>query len=133
MKFSEVYNTDKTAAEEGVWTDIGYGVKVKIRSFDSAHTKALRSKLQAPFAHLTKMGKDIPEDDQNEINIKLIAGSSLIDWNFTDDEGNKLPYSAEKAEEMLRAESAFARDVIAALTSAETFKRRAREEDSGNS
>jgi hypothetical protein len=139
--FKAVYNHDKTAAEEGVWADIGHGIKVKVRAFDSSHTKALRKKLQEPFAPLLRMGKDIAEDDQNEINIKLVAGSSLIDWNLTEEvndaEGKlveqKIPFSAATAEKFLREEPQFTRDVITVLMGAETFKKRSREEDAKNS
>lgn len=131
-KFSDIYAHDKTAAEEGVWTDIGYGIKVRVRAFDSAHTRALRTKLQEPFKALLRNGKEIGDDDSQEINIKLIAGSSLLDWNLEDDNG-KIEFSVAKAEQFLRDEPRFARDVITALMADETFKKRNREEDGKNS
>lgn len=140
--FKKNYNHDKAAAEEGVWAPIGGGIKVKVRAFDSAHTKALRKKLQEPYASVLRMGKEIPEDDQNEINIKLISGSSILDWNLseetgeTDNEGNAveraIQFSAETAEQFLRDEPRFLRDVIAVLVADETFKKRSREEDVKN-
>lgn len=142
MKFSDVYAYDKTAAEEGVWTDIGHGMKVKVRSFESSHTKALRTKLQEPYKALLRTGKDIPEEDQNELNIKLMAKSSLLDWNLTEGTGEfdalgkeierKIPFTPETAEQFLRTEPRFARDVIQVLIADETFKRRNREEDGKN-
>lgn len=142
MKFSDVYAHDKTAAEEGVWTDIGHGMKVKVRSFESAHTKAYRNKLQEPFKALLRSGKEIAEDDQNEINIKLMANSSLLDWNLTEGTGQfdekgieverVIQFSPERAEHFLRTEPRFARDVIQVLIADETFKRRNREADSKN-
>lgn len=141
--FSDIYAHDKTAAEEGVWTDIGHGIKIKVRAFDSAHTRALRKKLEEPFKALTKRGGEIPEEQANEINIKLLAGSSILGWNLTektgenDEEGNPIrraiPFTASKAEEFLTREPRFARDVISALMADETFKKRAREEDAKNS
>jgi hypothetical protein len=130
--FKAIYNHDKAAAEEGVWADIGHGIKVKVRAFDSSHTKALRKKLQEPFAALLRMGKEMSEDDQNEINIKLVAGSSLIDWNLTDEHDNPIPFSADTAEKFLRDEPRFSRDVIAVLIADETFKKRNREADAKN-
>lgn len=139
--FKSVYNHDKTAAEEGVWAPIGHGIKVKVRSFESAHTKALRKKLQEPHAALLRANKEIPEDDANEINIKLVAHSSLLDWNLTEEVVNEdgktvekaIPFDADLAEKFLRDEPRFARDVIAVLISDETFKKRSREEDAKNS
>jgi len=130
-KFSDIYAHDKTAAEEGVWTDIGHGIKVKVRSFDSAHTRALRTKLQEPFKAILRQGKELPEEDSTEINIKLIAGSSILDWNLEDDNG-KITFSVDTAERLLRDEPRFARDVIAVLMADETFKKRNREEDAKN-
>lgn len=142
VNFSDIYAHDKTAAEEGVWTDIGHGIKIKLRAFDSAHTRALRKKLEEPFKHLTKRGGEIPEDDANEINLKLLAGSSIIDWNLTensderDENGKpvqrKIAFNAATAEALLKQEPKFARDIIAALMADETFKRRQREEDAKN-
>ncbi|MBS3648867.1 hypothetical protein KEU06_09635 [Pseudaminobacter sp. 19-2017] len=141
-RFSDNYSHDKTAAEEGTWAPIGGGIEVKVRSFESAHTRALRKKLNEPYAALLRLGKDIPEDDQNEIFIKLISHSSMIDWNLTEGTGEKdangkeierpIPFSAEIAEKYLRDEPQFLRDVITVLTSTETFKKRARELDAKN-
>lgn len=141
--FSDIYAHDKTAAEEGVWTDIGHGIKIKVRAFDSAHTRALRRKLEEPFKALTKRGGEIPEEQANEINIKLLAGSSLLGWNLTEKTGEKaedgsdvrrpITFTPTKAEELLTQEPRFARDVIAALMADETFKKRSREEDAKNS
>lgn len=142
-KFSDVYAHDKTAAEEGVWTPIGNGIKIKVRAFDSAHTRALRTKLQEPYKAILRNGKDIPEDDAQEINTKLIAGSSLLGWNLTEGTGEfdakgveierEIPFSAEAAERFLRDEPRFARDVISALMADETFKKQNREADGKNS
>lgn len=131
-KFSTIYNQDKAAIEEGVWADVGYGIKVKVRSFDSAHTKALRKKLQEPYAALMRMGKEIPEDEQNKIFTQLIANSSLLDWNLTEEDDTAIPFTPEVAEKLFEQEPDFLRDVIAVLTSRETFKKRAREDDSKN-
>lgn len=129
-KFSDIYSHDKVAAEEGVWSPIGNGFRIKVRSFESAQVKALRKKLNEPFAAILRMGKDIPEDDQNEINIKLVANSALLDWDL----GEGSPeFSPSVAETFLREQPRFARDVIAVLVADETFKRREREEDAKNS
>ncbi len=143
--FKKNYNHDKIAAEEGVWTPIGGGIEVKIRAWDSAHTKALRTKLEEPYKAITRLGKPIPEDDQNEINKKILAFSSLLDWNLTDDAADgsvdengmpvqvKIPFSGDRAHTFIVEEEQFGRDVISALMSNETFKKRDREEDAKNS
>jgi hypothetical protein len=143
--FKSAYNHDKIAAEEGVWAPIGYGVKVKVRAFDSAHTKALRKKLEAPFSHLTRVGKPIPDDEQNEINTKLVAYSSLLDWNLTEDDASgaldvnanakqiPIPFNGDRAYAILEEEPVFLRDVIAVLMSADTFKKKEFEDDAKNS
>lgn len=130
MKFSDVYAHDKTASEEGTWADIGFGFKVKVRAFDSAHTRALRTKLQEPFKAILRLNKEIPEDDANEINTKLVANSSILDWDLGEDGPAFSPSTAEK---LFRDEPKFLRDVIAVLISDETFKKREREEDAKNS
>lgn len=143
--FKSAYNHDKVAAEEGVWSEVGYGVKVKVRAFDSAHTKALRTKLEEPYKHLTRLGKSIPDEAQNEINTKLVAYSSLLGWNLTEDDTSgavddkgevvqvEIPFSGDRAHAILEQEPIFLRDVIAVLMSAETFKKRERDDDAKNS
>lgn len=142
--FKNLYNYDKDAAEEGVVTPIGGGVEVKLRAWDSAHTKALRTKLEEPFKSITRLGKEIPEDDRDEINKKLLAYSSILGWNLTEDDATgavdskglpvqvAIPFSGDRAYALLVEEPQFSRDVIAALMSAETFKKRAREDDAKN-
>jgi len=142
--FKSNYNYDKIAAEEGIVTPIGGGIEVKLRAWDSAHTKALRAKLEEPFKAITRLGKEIPEDDRDEINKKLLAGSSLLGWNLTEDDASgelesngtpkqvDIPFSADRAYALLIEEPQFSRDVIAALMASETFKRREREEDAKN-
>lgn len=142
-KFSDIYAHDKTAAEEGTWADLGHGIKVRVRAFDSAHTKALRTKLQEPHKAILRQGKDLSEEDQNEINVALLARSSIVDWNLTEGTGEfnaegieierPIPFSSAKAEQFLRDEPRFLRDVIGVLTADETFKKRDREADAKNS
>lgn len=132
-KFSDRYAHDKSAAEEGRWVTLDAGIRVKLRAFDSAHTRALRNKLQEPHNHLLKRGKELPEDVQNDINTKLVAGSSIVDWDIGNDDNDvKIEFSASTAEKLLNDEPAFLRDVIAALMAADTFKKQAREASAKN-
>lgn len=141
-RFSDIYAHDKTKAEEGTWADIGYGIRVKVRAFDSAHTRALRTKLEEPFKALKRLNKEIPEEQQNDINVKLIANSSLLDWNLTEGTGQMdengveierpIPFSPATAERFLAQEPLFLRDIIAVLVAAETFKKAEREADAKN-
>ncbi|MFA9220704.1 MAG: hypothetical protein ACEQSL_05910 [Sediminibacterium sp.] len=129
--FASLYGYNKEAAANGTWVSIGEA-KVKIRAFDSEHTTALKSKLEAPFKHLTKAGKDIPVKEYEKIMIKVVANSSLLDWDFKEADGAKVPFSAELAEQWLSDSPLFLRDVSRVLTSDETFRAADREEDLKN-
>lgn len=132
MNLSDRYEFNKTAYEEGTWVALGDGIKVKLRSPGSAHSKAIRKKLEAPHAALSRAGRELPEDIAEDILIKQFSQSLIVDWKGVQDDGETIPATPENIERLLRKYPFFRDDIGAVITSRETFKTLTAEADLGN-
>lgn len=129
---SDLYSFDKSAFEEGTWVAIGNGISVKVRSPQSAHSKAVRKKLEAPYAALTRGGKDLPDDIAENILIKQMAQSLIIDWSGVADGGLPIVATPETIEAQLRKYQFFREDVASVIAQRDTYKTHVTDEDVGN-
>lgn len=96
-KLKEAYGTDLNDSENGKWFEIAVG-KLKIRRFTSKHTQAIRAQFEEPYRRGSNKFAELPEKVQDEINEKVLAHSTVVDWegeDFVDDNGEKIPYSPE--------------------------------------
>ena len=133
MKLSDRYAFDKSAFEEGTWVPLGDGMAVKVRSPQSAHSKAIRRKLEAPHAALTRNGRELPDDIAETILLQQMAQSLIIDWKgIENDDGTPLEATPENIEATLRKYPFFRDDVGMVLANRDTFKTRTTEADLGN-
>ena len=130
--FDSAFVTDKKLEKEGVWHEIGGGVKIKVArigTFEYANT--LRN-LTAPHRSLTTRASEEGEIDAHLISLmkrieaKAMAEHVLVDWDgFTetdDPDSPKVPYSQEKAEEYLLASDDFRTLVVNIAKQASNFK-----------
>lgn len=119
MGFMKKYAVDKDAVSQGTWVLFDEGVEIKIASLKSDEAKKLRRKLEAPYRAM----REIPAHVQEDILTKMLAQVVVKDWKgLTDEEGNAITFSVEKADELLRKYPEFLEDVIVAATSRETFR-----------
>lgn len=102
MKVRKAYATDSSAIEFGVWVDFGDGARCKIARFNNpAHAKYI-DELRKPYRAILRAGGTIPDEKADEITIKSLARCVLVDWaGFEEDDGSPMPYSVEKAIELL--------------------------------
>jgi hypothetical protein len=122
-KLSDLYAFNRTLFEDGAWIDIGNGISVKLRSPQSAHSKAIRKKLEAPYAALTRGGRELPDDIAETLLIKQLSQSLIIDWKGIEDEdGLPLKATPENIETALRNFQFFRDDVGGVLANRETFR-----------
>jgi hypothetical protein len=122
-KLSDLYAFNRTLFEDGAWIDIGNGISVKLRSPQSAHSKAIRKKLEAPYAALTRGGRELPDDIAETLLIKQLSQSLIIDWKGIEDEdGLPLKATPENIEAALRNFQFFRDDVGGVLANRETFR-----------
>ena len=114
MRISE-FATNKTAEVEGVWQEVGLGAELKIaRAGNPKYTEYLRQLAKPYRARLRR--RDIPEDIAEAITIKALAKHVLLDWKGIEDEhGELIPYSVEKAENLLKEYPDF-RELVAVLS-----------------
>lgn len=133
MNLGNIYAFDKGAFEEGTWVKIGNGISIKVRSPQSAHSKAVRKKLEAPHASLTRNGRELPDDIAEDMLIKQMSQSLIMDWaGVTDEQDQPIQATPENIEKALRAYPFFRDDAGSVIGNRETFKTRVLEADLGN-
>lgn len=104
MKLSEI-KRDVQAIEQGQWVgDIPEmpGLRLKVRGQNNADWRRIQSKLVADVPRYKRIGGRIDQDEQDRISSTLFQSACLIDWDgLEDDEGNAIPYSKDKAGDLL--------------------------------
>lgn len=121
MSFKSRYGQDKNAVENGAWVDLDEGTSIKVASLKSDAAKEKRRALEKPYANFKK----IPDKVSEDILIKVVSQVCLKDWKgeaFTNEDGTAIPFSVEKADELLRAYPDFLEDVVTAALSRELFR-----------
>jgi hypothetical protein len=85
----------------GVWVDLAEGVRLRIARWNNPQQVVRTLELQRPYwKQHNRRSPDIKK--QAEILTQVIAETVLVGWdNVTDDAGNAVPYSREKALEYL--------------------------------
>lgn len=97
MNLRELFATNKQAETEGVWVDVGKGIRIKIARYENPHyVEALRKKA-APHRAAARAG--VMSDDMAEkVLNEVIAETILLDWDGVKDKlGNVVPYSRKEA------------------------------------
>lgn len=124
--------TDKTKETEGVWVDVGGGLRLKLARMGNANytTALLGSKY---FGRSSKIigidAKGAVDDMRNAVAEYIILG-----WEgLVDDDNQPIPYSVEKAREILRDTPEFYRMVLEYAEDIELYRKTAKEEVLGNS
>jgi hypothetical protein len=132
-KFTERYTTNKEAEEEGVWVDLGDGIEIKVRRIKSPTSRKVLRQLQAPYEHMRRTGRSLPESVETEITRKWAAHGLLVDWKGVGDkDGKNLPFSPDNALKVLQEFDDFADDVAYFAREVETFRAKSLEDAAKN-
>jgi hypothetical protein len=132
MNLDEQFTYDTSAFEDGTWVRLDKESAVKVRSPQSAHSRALRKKLEAPYVHLMRGGKELPEDVAEDLLFKQMSQSLIMDWKGIKERGVVVDPTPASIEAMLRKYTRF-RDMIGGIiANADTYATLVREEDLGN-
>jgi hypothetical protein len=103
MKISE-RKIDIQKRDHGAWMDNlpdAGDLRVKVRGVGNRDWDRLQNKLLAAVPRAKKMNGLDPEE-RDRIYPILLVKTILLDWeNLEDDDGNPIPYSQEKALELL--------------------------------
>lgn len=124
MNIFDIYETDVSLEENGVWIALAKDVKVKVAAFGNQKHKDIIDRLFAPYKTQHRKGtldKTIEED----LHTKAMAKTILLDWEgIVDKDGSVIPYSPDKAYELLSKESMrrFKNDIVGLASEAETFR-----------
>lgn len=136
----DIFSSNKESEEHGKWVELGQGTALKIRAFGAKAVMDLREELMQPYATLTRAGIKIPDDKNEEIGLRVLAGAVIADWKNmrgVDAEGKPtketVPYSAEEAYRILKALPKFASFVIQFSLEGQNFRDESKEDGAGNS
>ncbi|AXQ69741.1 tail assembly chaperone [Caulobacter phage CcrSC] len=130
----DLFATDTSAEEDGVWVDVTPTLKFKIRAYSAKVVGDLREKLIKPFQSMIRAGVPIPNDQNEDIALKVIAGAVLADWQGLTAKGEdgkdvEVPYSAATALEYLKRLPKLANFVVGIATDTAFYKAEELRED----
>lgn len=123
----DLFASNKTAEEDGIWVSVTPTFKLKIRSYQSKAVSDLRDKLVKPYQHMLRQGLKIPTEQSEEIGLQVIAGAVLVGWEGLvgkDAEGKEfdVPYSADTAYAEIKRLTKLADFIISIATDASFFR-----------
>lgn len=117
------FRTDPELTKAGVWVDFGGGAEFKLAAFESPAFQEDLRKRTKPYQDL---GRDVPEADQEEIMIDLMAKHILLDWkgvyDVVDGEEVELEYSVDNARRLLKEITRVREWVVAQSRKVQNFK-----------
>lgn len=133
MDLRQNFGTDPTKSVEGVWHEVGKGVRVKVARLSNPKAVAMRDRLLKPYAKLSRKGK-LPDDVIEDVARKVMAEHVLVDWEGIELDGEPLPYSKENVIKVLADESlADFYDFVAELANdADSYREELDEAAAGN-
>jgi hypothetical protein len=80
LNLFELFASDKESEEDGRWIELVPGsTAFKIRAFGAKAVSDLRDSLMKPFQQLVRVGAKIPDEKNEEIGLKVLAGA-VIGW-----------------------------------------------------
>lgn len=125
MKLS-AFKTNLESSEQGQWVALGSdNAKVKVARIGNKQYQAFIKKATKPYAAAMRSKAGISDEVFEKIIAEAMADSILLDWRgIKDDEGNDIPYSKQKALEILTdpAYKDFAELISSLANEAETFR-----------
>ena len=132
-KLSKRYGTSAHKEAEGVWVDLGDGIRVKVaRANNPTHLRATE-RLIKPFRRQIQ-NNSLPIDKTTELTIKAMSLGILKDWEgIENDKGKPVPYSEDMAVELLTEYKDFREEVSEISQSMEMYRNEEIEEEQKNS
>lgn len=104
MKLSAI-KVDSARAEQGAWVgdipDMG-DLRLRVRGLRNADARRLRAKLLAAVPRDQRANGRLSPAAADDIDARVLAETILVDWqNLTDENDQPLPFSREKALDLL--------------------------------
>jgi hypothetical protein len=96
------FRTDETAENEGVWIDIGPDCALLIgRLASKRHSECFRRMTSAPSIKKALDANSLSAEESARIQGEVLAETILLGWRGLQENGAEIPYSKEKARELL--------------------------------
>jgi hypothetical protein len=139
MSIFSQFETDRTAEVEGVWVDYGENSDGTIPSFkvsrmskaNKKYTKAL-DRATRPHRRAIEL-ETLKEETAESLFLNVFVETVLLDWkNIQDRSGNEIPFSKEKALEIMNALPELYDDLQDKAKKAMLFRQEVLEEEAGN-
>ena len=124
MDLNQVFGTDKTLEEEGVWIEMSDNTSIKIARLNNPAFKQAASKLSKKNKIVDNFSKV-----RDEALIKIVSDTILLDWKNISDEGNDIKYNKDNAFKLLNKYHDFLDYVVEQSNDIENFRKIEIEED----
>lgn len=96
----KLFGTDKQKEVEGVWSEVGDGVELKIARIGNPEYQKEFQKISKPHRRAIRSGT-LSNDVAEKLLIKAMAKNILVDWRNLKEDGEDVPYSYENAVRLL--------------------------------
>lgn len=132
------FRTDATKENEGVWVPLGApddpdGFQLKIARLGNPAYEEMLRKIGKPYVRAIRMGTADPKVIA-DLQKKAMAKHVLKDWKgLQDDDGNPIPYSVEKAYELMSTLPDFFDLVYSLAQEQDLFRAQLQEDSAKNS
>lgn len=107
--FTQKFVTDSDKEQKGVELHIGEGFYVKVaRSGNPRATAMFRELTSDPQFAVARRSGLLSDEKYDEVIFEVYSNTILVGWRGLTDNGADVPYSREKAKELLRHKDFFA-------------------------
>jgi hypothetical protein len=97
---TKMFALDQAKESEGIWVELGSGIRIKVARMDNpAYTKTL-SKAMAPYRHALR-ANTMDDDTFHALMARVVGKTILVSFEGIDYKGEPLPYSPKNAETLL--------------------------------
>lgn len=132
MDVMKQFAFDKEASEQGKWFQLGPEARIKMRSLNSAHSRAVRTKLEAPYKTILNAGQDLPKDVAEQMLKDQFVESLIIEWEGLTANDEPMPYSKANAIKLMTDAEGFVDFLVKILMSNDSFAPIAEEDEVKN-
>lgn len=121
MDIIKNFSFDKEASEQGKWFPLGPKERIKMRSMSSAHSRAVRAKLEAPWKITLNAGGTLEDFVTDQMAKDQFVESLIVDWEGLTNDGEEFPYSKANAIRMMNEAEGFVDFLSRILMSPDAF------------
>ena len=92
----KLYGTDQTKETDGVWKDMGDGLRMRIARIGNPNYNKRFQALSKPHRRALQRGS-LSDDVAEKLLVQCLAETIVLDWEGVEEKGKVIPYSQENA------------------------------------